>query len=52
MKVTFLNSGQAEFASIMPGTEFIEPNIVSYRGKSIIDIYRALTAMIKIANSN
>ncbi len=30
----------------------IEPNIVSYSGKSIIDIYRALTAMIKIANSN
>lgn len=52
MKVTFLNSGQAEFASIMPGTELIEPNVVSYSGKSIIDIYRALTAMIKIANSN
>ncbi len=52
MKVTFLNSGQAEFASIMPGTEFVEPNIVSYSGKSIIDIYRALTAMVKIASSN
>jgi D-amino peptidase len=52
MKVTFLNSGQAEFASIMPGTELVEPTIVSYSGKSIIDIYRALTAMIKIANSN
>ena len=52
MNVTFLNSGQAEFASIMPGTELVEPNIVSYRGKSIIDVYRALTAMIKIASSN
>lgn len=52
MKVTFLNSGQAEFASIMPGTELVEPNIVSYSGKSIIDIYRALTSMIKIASSN
>jgi len=52
MKVTFLNSGQAEFASIMPGTELIGPNIVSYSGQSIIDVYRALTAMIKIANSN
>ncbi len=52
MKVTFLNSGRAEFASIMPGTELVEPNIVSYSGKSIIDVYRALTAMIKIASSN
>lgn len=30
MKVTFLNSGQAEYASIMPGTELVEPNIVTY----------------------
>lgn len=52
MRVTFLNSGQAESASIMPGTELVSPNIVLYSGKTIIDIYRALTAMIKIANSN
>ncbi|WP_367569468.1 M55 family metallopeptidase [Lacrimispora sp.] len=51
MRVTFLNSGQAESASIIPGTELISPNIVLYSGKTIIDIYRALTAMIKIANS-
>ncbi|GEM_PF-2273729 len=37
---------------IMPGAELIGPNLVSYSGKTIIDSYRALTAMIKIANSN
>lgn len=52
MRITFFNSGQAEYASIMPGSELVGPNIVSYSGKTIIDSYRALTAMIKIANSN
>ena len=52
MKITFLNSGQAEWASIMPGAELVGSNIVSYNGKTIMDSYRALTAMIKIANSN
>ena len=34
MRVTFLNSGQAESVSIMPGTELVNPNIVLYSGKT------------------
>jgi len=51
LKVSFLNSGLAEVASIMPHTELIEPNVVLYNADNIIESYRALMAMIHIASS-
>lgn len=51
LKVSFLNSGLAEVASIMPRTELIEPNVVLYNADNIIESYRALMAMIHIASS-
>lgn len=51
LKVSFLNSGLAEVASIMPRTELIAPNVVLYNADNIIESYRAMMAMIQIASS-
>lgn len=51
MKMTFINSGLAEVASIMPGTKLIEPNTILYRASTIIECYRAEMAMVRIACS-
>lgn len=51
LKIAFLNSGLAEAASIMPNTQLIETNIVSYKASTIIEGYRAIMAMIRIAGS-
>ena len=37
LKVSFLNSGLAEAASIMPRTELIETNVVLYNADNIIE---------------
>lgn len=50
MEVTFLNSGMAEMAAIMPKTEFLGGSKVGYRGKDIIEAYRALICMYNLAN--
>lgn len=51
MEVSFINSGMADVAAIMPGTELIEPNKVLYKAANIIEAYRALMTMYMLANS-
>lgn len=51
VKVTFLNSGLAEAASLMPHTQLIEPNVVLYNADTIVEGYQAIMAMVKIAAS-
>lgn len=51
MKITFLNSGLAYTASLMPNTQLIEPNTVFYRASTIVEAYRAEMAMVRIAGS-
>lgn len=51
LKLVFLNSGLAEAASLMPYTQLIEPNVILYKASNIVEAYRAIMAMIKIASS-
>jgi len=51
MEVTFLNSGFADAAAIMPGTELTAPNQVTYQASSIIEAFRAMMCMYMIAGS-
>lgn len=51
IKVTFLNSGFAQAASLMPHTQLSSPNVVTYKASNISEGYRAIMAMIKIAAS-
>lgn len=51
VKITFLNSGLAETASLMPFTQLIEPNVVLYKASTIVESYKAIMAMINIASS-
>lgn len=51
VKMTFLNSGFAEAASLMPHTELVEPNVVLYNAENIVEGYQAVMAMIKIAST-
>ncbi|MFZ5967039.1 MAG: M55 family metallopeptidase [Bacillota bacterium] len=51
LEMTFLNSGLAETAAIMPGTQMIAPNKVRYIGQDMLEIYRARMAMTLMAES-
>ena len=51
LKMTFVDSGQAEVASIMPHTELIHPNTVSFKADNAVECYRAEMAMVRIAAS-
>lgn len=51
MEVTFIRSGYAEAAAIMPGTDLVAPNKVSYKAKSALEAYRALLALTMIVES-
>lgn len=48
LKMTFLNSGQAETASIMPYTQLVDPNTVCFRAENAVECYRAQMAMVRI----
>ncbi len=50
LRIEFVNYGQAEWASLMPGTE-IEPNscIVKFEAKDILEAYRAMLVMTELA---
>lgn len=50
LKVEFTNYGQAEWASLMPGTSIEEgTTIVSYQAKDILEAYRAMLVMTDLA---
>lgn len=51
LRLTFVNSGQAEAAAIMPRTELISPNTVLYRAESAVECYRAEMAMVRIVGT-
>ncbi|AOT72163.1 M55 family metallopeptidase [Geosporobacter ferrireducens] len=51
LEVTFIHSGMAEVASIMPGTEMTAPNKVLYQAKDIQEAYLARAAMTYMAGS-
>jgi len=51
LKIRFINSGYAEVASLMPRTTLVEPSVVAYRAENIVECYRAVMALIKIAAS-
>lgn len=51
IKTTFLNSGLAQAASLMPYTQLISPNVVLYKASNITEGYRAIMSMVKIASS-
>ncbi|KKC47668.1 M55 family metallopeptidase [Paenibacillus sp. D9] len=50
LSIEFANYGQAEWASLMPGTR-IEGNspVVSFQAKDILEAYRAMLVMIELA---
>lgn len=50
MEITFIHSGMAEVAAIMPDVELIGPNRVRYQAKDIVRAYKARTAMTILAN--
>ncbi|MEN2767306.1 M55 family metallopeptidase [Ornithinibacillus xuwenensis] len=50
LKIEFTNYGNAEWASLMPGTEIIPgTTIVKFEAKDILEAYRALLVMIELA---
>lgn len=49
LKIRFLNSGYAQVASLMPRTTLVEPSVVAYTAENIVECYRAVMALIKIA---
>ena len=51
LEVTFIHSGLAEVASIMPGTQMIAPNKILYQAKDIQEAYLARAAMTYMAGS-
>lgn len=40
LEVTFTNSGMAENALLMPGSEMVSPNAVKYMAKDVIDAFK------------
>jgi len=51
LEVTFINSGMGELVSILPGTQLLAPNIITYQAKTIIEAYRVLMCMTLISNN-
>lgn len=51
IRITFINSGFAQAASLMPYTQLSSPNVVIYKASNISEGYRAIMAMVKIAAS-
>lgn len=51
LKIRFLNSGFAEVASLMPRTTLAESSVVAFTAENIVECYRAVMALIKIAAS-
>jgi len=50
LRIEFANYGQAEWASLMPGTELEEnTTIVRYEAKDILEAYRAMLVMVELA---
>lgn len=50
LTIEFANYGQAEWASLMPGTELEEnTTIVHYQAKDILEAYRAMLVMVELA---
>jgi D-amino peptidase len=50
MRIEFANYGQAEWASLMPGTEIEEgTTIVRYQAKDILEAYKAMLVMTELA---
>ncbi|MFO1446457.1 M55 family metallopeptidase [Bacillus sp. Bva_UNVM-123] len=50
LRIEFANYGQAEWASLMPGTELEEnTTIVRYQAKDILEAYRAMLVMVELA---
>ncbi|WP_202079279.1 M55 family metallopeptidase [Caldalkalibacillus salinus] len=50
LRIEYANYGQAEWASLMPGTAIEEDTtIVRYQAKTVIDAYRAMLVMTELA---
>ncbi|MBY0121219.1 M55 family metallopeptidase [Bacillus sp. S/N-304-OC-R1] len=50
LRIEFANYGQAEWASLMPGTEIEENStIVRYQAKDILEAYKAMLVMVELA---
>ena len=50
LRIEFVNYGQAEWASLMPGTVLEEnTTIVRFQAKDILEAYRAMLVMIELA---
>lgn len=50
LRIEFANYGQAEWASLMPGTKLEEgTTIVSYQAKDILEAYKAMLVMTELA---
>ena len=51
LKITFINTGMAEIAELVPKTKRIDGRTVSYNSKSIIEVYKTFRAMIMLAGT-
>lgn len=50
LKIEFTNYGEAEWASLMPGTELLEgTTTVQYKAKDILEAYKAMIVMTELA---
>jgi len=51
LKVAFINPGMAEMAELVPGSKRLNSRMVSFSSKDIIEVYKALLAMITLAGT-
>ncbi|MGB9833535.1 MAG: M55 family metallopeptidase [bacterium] len=51
MEITFMQTAKADVAELLPGTERLDGRTLIYRGKDILEVYRALQALLFLARS-
>lgn len=51
LEVTFTQTGKADVAELLPGTERLDGRTVLFRGKDILEAFRVLQALLLLARS-
>jgi D-amino peptidase len=51
LEVTFTQTGKADVAELLPGTERLDGRTILYQGKDILEAFRVLQALLLIARS-
>jgi D-amino peptidase len=51
LEMDFVRTGQADAASLMPGTERVSANRIAYNARDYLQSYRALLAMLTLAST-